>query len=147
MRRYEVGALDAFVARANEELGPDDSVLAVMEPIGMSWFPVAHRLADSDISVTRVKGKRVKALRRHLSEHAKTDLADADVLTAIPGFGGPELDPLHIPPPPSHALQRLTRQRGRFQDAIAAAKRPGRVWWPTQGGTNMHQSGRRRAAV
>lgn len=58
-----------------------------------------------------------------MSEHTKTDLADAHVLAAIPGFGGPHLDPVHIPAPKSHALQRLTKQRGRFQDAIAAAKR------------------------
>uniref|UniRef100_A4WYA7 IstB domain protein ATP-binding protein n=1 Tax=Cereibacter sphaeroides (strain ATCC 17025 / ATH 2.4.3) TaxID=349102 RepID=A4WYA7_CERS5 len=102
-----------------------------MEPTGMSWFPVAHRLADSGIVVTRVKGKRVRALRRYLSEHAKTDLADAHVLAAIPGFGGPELDPLHLPVPKSHALQRLTKQRGRFQDAIAAARRrlPDLIRW------------------
>jgi len=95
----------------------------VMEPTGMSWFPVAHRLADAGVAVARVKGKRVKALRRYLSEHAKTDLADAHVLAAIPGFGGPRLDPVHIPAPKSHALQRLTKQRGRMQDAIADAKR------------------------
>jgi transposase len=89
----------------------------------MSWFPVAHRLADAGVAVARAKGKRVKALRRYLSEHAKTDLADAHVLAAIPGFGGPRLDPVHIPAPKSHALQRLTKQRGRMQDAIANAKR------------------------
>lgn len=121
--RHDPGSLDAFVAGARAGIGPGDSILAVMEPTGMSRFPVAHRLADNGIAVTRVKGKRVKALRRDLSEHAKTDLADAHVLAAIPGFGGPELDPLHIPAPKSHALQRLTKQRSRFQDAIAAAKR------------------------
>lgn len=121
--RHEAGSLDAFLAKATSGIGPDDALLAVMEPTGMSWFPVAHRLADIGVAVTRVKGKRVRALRRYLSEHAKTDLADAHVLAAIPGFGGPELDPLHIPAPKSHALQRLTKQRGRFQDAIAAAKR------------------------
>lgn len=121
--RHDPGSLAAFVARALAGIGPGDSVLAVMEPTGMSWFPVAHRLADSGVAVTRVKGKRVKALRRYLSEHAKTDLADAHVLAAIPGFGGPERDPLHIPAPKSHALQRLTKQRSRFQDAIAAVKR------------------------
>ena len=94
-----------------------------MEPTGMSWFPVAHRLADAGVAVARVKGKRVKALRRYLSEHAKTDLADAHVLAAIPGFGGPRLDLVHIPAPKSHALQRLTKQRGRMQDAVADAKR------------------------
>src|SRR6056297_1927597 len=100
-----------------------DVVQAVMEPTGMSWFPVAHRLGDAGVEVARVKGKRVKALRRYLSEHAKTDLADAHVLAAIPSFGGPRLDPVHVPSPKSHALQRLTKQRGRLQDKVAASKR------------------------
>lgn len=121
--RHDPGSLDAFISQAIAGIGPGDSIQAVMEPTGMSWFPVAHRLTDCGASVARVKGKRVKALRRYLSEHAKTDLADAHVLAAIPGFGGPRLDPVHIPAPMSHALQRLTKQRGRFQDAIAAAKR------------------------
>ena len=121
--RHDPGSLDAFVSRAIADIGPGDSVQAIMEPTGMSWFPVAHRLADGGVSVARVKGKRVKALRRYLSEHAKTDMADAHVLAAIPRFGGPRLDPVHIPSPKSHALQRLTKQRGRFQDATAAAKR------------------------
>lgn len=70
----------------------------------MSWFPVAHRLAGVGVDVSRGKGKRVTALRRYLSEHARTDLADAQVLAAIPGFGGPRLDPVHIPAARSHAL-------------------------------------------
>ncbi len=121
--RHDPGSLDAFVVRATANLAEGDTVQALMEPTGMSWFPVAHRLADAGVAVSRVKGKRVKALRRYLSEHAKTDLADAHVLAAIPGFGGPRLDPVHIPAPRSHALQRLTKQRGRMQDAVADAKR------------------------
>lgn len=121
--RHDPASLDAFIARATAGLGEGHTAQAVMEPTGMSWFPVAHRLADAGVSVARVKGKRVKALRRYLSEHAKTDLADAHVLAAIPGFGGPRLDPVHIPAPKSHALQRLTKQRGRMQDAIADARR------------------------
>lgn len=121
--RHDPASLESFVSRATAGLGEGDLVQAVMEPTGMSWFPVAHRLADAGVAVARVKGKRVKALRRYLSEHAKTDLADAHVLAAIPGFGGPRLDLVHIPAPRSHALQRLTKQRGRMQDAVADAKR------------------------
>jgi len=121
--RHDPGSLDAFVARALAGLNQGDPVQAIMEPTGMSWLPVAHRLADAGIDVARVKGKRVKALRRYLSEHAKTDLADAQVLAAIPGFGGPRLDPVHIPAARSHALQRLTKQRGRLRDDLSAAKR------------------------
>ncbi len=121
--RHDAPSLTAFVQSARAGMGPDDRIQAVMEPTGMSWFPVAHHLADVGINVARVKGKRVKALRRYLSEHAKTDLADAQVLAAMPSFGGPRLDPVHIPKARSHALQRLTKQRSRFQDDIANAKR------------------------
>ncbi len=38
-------------------------------------------------------------------------------------FRGPQLDPVHIPVARSHALQRLTKQRGRFKDDVSAAKR------------------------
>ncbi len=121
--RLDPAALDAFVAKATEGLVPGASVQVLMEPTGMSWFPIAHRLADAGVEVIRVKGQRVRALRRYLSEHAKTDLADAHVLGAMPLFGGPCFDPVHIPSPKSHALQRLTKQRARYQDAVAASRR------------------------
>ena len=121
--RLDPASLDAFVAQATDGLPAGATVQALMEPTGMSWFPVAHRLADAGIAVIRVKGQRVRALRRYLSEHVKTDLADAQVLAAMPLFGGPRFDPVHIPAPESHALQRLTKQRARFQDAVAGAKR------------------------
>lgn len=67
--RHDPASLDAFVARVTTGLGEADTVQAVMEPTGMSWFPVAHRLAVARVAVARVKGKRVRALRRSLSEH------------------------------------------------------------------------------
>jgi transposase len=121
--RIDPVSLDAFIAKALDGLPPGATVQALMEPTGMSWFPIAHRLADAGIKAIRVKGQRVQALRRYLSEHTKTDLADAHVLAAMPLFGGPTFDPVHIPAPKSHALQRLTKQRGRFQDVVAGAKR------------------------
>ena len=71
----------------------------------------------------RVKGQRVKALRQYLSEHAKTDLADAHVLGALPSFGCRSLDPVHVPSPQHHALQRLTKQRHRYQELICSSRR------------------------
>ena len=62
-------------------------IQAVMEPTGMAWFPVARWLNGSGVEVIRVKGQRVKALRTYLSEHAKTDLADAHLLGAMPSIG------------------------------------------------------------
>ena len=121
--RIDPAGLDAFVAEASRDLPPGSSTQALMEPTGMSWFPVAHRLADAGVEVVRVKGQRVRALRRYLSEHAKTDLCDAHLLAAMPRFGGPGFDRVHIPTPKSHALQRLTKQRSRFQDVVASGKR------------------------
>lgn len=95
--RHDPGSLDRFVMHVLEGVGPQDQVQAIMKPTGMSWFLVAHRLTDASVTVIRVKGKRVKALRRYLSEHTKTDMADAQVLAAILGFGGPRLDRVHIP--------------------------------------------------
>ena len=67
----------------------------------------------------RVKGQRVRALRRYLSEHTKTDAADAYVLGAIPWFGGVPVDPVYVPNADRHALQRLTRQRERLEDEVS----------------------------
>lgn len=94
-----------------------------MEPTGMAWFPVAAWLARAGIEVIRVKGKRVRALRRYLSEHAKTDATDAHVLAALPHFGGPALDPVFVPNPEQHALQRLTKRRERLQVELCSGKR------------------------
>lgn len=96
---------------------------AVMEPAGMAWFPIATWLQRAGVKVIRVKGQRVKALRKYLSEHAKTDAADAHVLGSIPSFGGRTLDPIHVPAPDQHALQRLTKQRSRYQETICASRR------------------------
>lgn len=115
--------LQRLAARAKEGLPEGASVQALMEPTGMSWFPVAHRLSDAGVTPIRVKGQRVQALRRYLSEHTKTDAADAHLLGAMPAFGSHRFDPIHIPSPKGHALQRLTKQRRRLRDDVAASKR------------------------
>lgn len=121
--RLTAESLTAFVHKSTSDLPPGGKVQALMEPTGMSWFPVAVWLARAGVEVVRVKGKRVKALRRYLSEHAKTDNSDAHILGAMPSYGGPAFDPLYIPSPRQHALQRLTKQRARYQDAICCSKR------------------------
>ena len=115
--------LNSLITRLRDGMAPDSSITAVIEPTGMSWFPVAHWLQLAGIKVIRVKGQRVRALRRYLSEHTKTDAADAYVLGAIPLFGGVPADPVYVPNAERHALQRLTRQRERLEDEVTAIKR------------------------
>jgi transposase len=115
--------LKRFVRVVRAGLAKDDRVLAIMEPTGMSWFPIAQWLARAGCTVIRVKGQRVKALRRYLSEHAKTDVLDARLLSAIPGFGQKGLSPLYLPSAPQMALNRLTKQRRRYQEETGSIMR------------------------
>jgi transposase len=115
--------LSRVVATLTRGVATDTPITAVMEPTGMAWFPVAAWLQRAGITVIRVKGQRVRALRRYLHEHTKTDAADAHVLGAMPGFGGRGLDPVHVPAPAQHAVQRLTKQRHRYQELVSASRR------------------------
>jgi transposase len=121
--RLTAADLQVFVGAVVRGVPPGVPIVAVMEPTGMAWFPVAAWLEEAGVRVIRVKGQRVKALRRYLSEHAKTDLADAHVLGALPSFGNRSLDPVHVPSADHHALQRLTKQRHRYQELICASRR------------------------
>lgn len=121
--RLDPEELRRFTATVMAGVPPGVPIQAVMEPTGMAWFPVASWLRQAGVEVIRVKGQRVKALRRYLSEHAKTDLADAHVLGALPRFGGHALDPVHVPTAEQHALQRLTKQRHRYQEQICSSRR------------------------
>ena len=116
-------SLASLVAKLRDGVAPGATITAVMEPTSMAWFPVARWLKQAGVNVFRVKGKRVQALRRYLSEHAKTDAADAFVLGAIPLFGGAPTDPVFVPSAEQHALQRLTRQRERLEDELTSIKR------------------------
>jgi hypothetical protein len=121
--RLMAQSLRRFVETITAGLPDRAHILAVLEPTGMAWFPVAAWLTRAGISVARVKGQRVKALRRYLSEHVKTDATDAFVLGAMPSYGGPGLDPVFVPQPDQQSLQRLTKQRERYQEIICAGKR------------------------
>ena len=112
-----------FIAAVKAGVTGEVRITAVMEPTGMAWFPVAAWLQRAGVTVIRVKGQRVKALRKYLREHVKSDAADAHVLGAMPGFGGRGLDPVHVPAPEQHALQRLTKQRHRYQELVCSARR------------------------
>jgi hypothetical protein len=65
--RLTSDSLNHLIARLRNGLAPGSTVTAVMEPTGMAWFPIAHWLSRAGITVIRVKGQRVRALRRYLS--------------------------------------------------------------------------------
>lgn len=59
--RHDPGSLDTFGACAVANIAAGDSIQAIMEPTGMSWFSVAHRLTDCGVSVARVKSRQSAA--------------------------------------------------------------------------------------
>jgi len=121
--RLSAAALDELVTKIRAGLQADDTVMVVLEPTGMAWFPLARRLTQAGCTVIRVKGQRVKALRRYLSEYAKTDVTDAQVLGRMLAFGRRGLLPLYVPAAKQQALNCLTKQRARYQDAISSIRR------------------------
>ena len=121
--RLNAADLNQLVNKVTHQVPPGTPIQAVMEPTGMAWFPVASWLKAAGTEVIRVKGQRVKALRKYLSEHAKTDLSDANLLGALPSIGALRLEPLHLPSPKHHALQRFSKQRHRYQNMRCASKR------------------------
>ena len=58
--RLTSDSLSHLLARLRDGLPAGSSTTAVMEPTGMSWFPVARWLQQSGIKVIRVKGQRVR---------------------------------------------------------------------------------------
>ena len=67
--RLTAKSLQRFVDTITAGLPEGTPVRAVMEPTGMAWFPVAVWLSRAGVTVIRIKGQRVRALRRYLSEH------------------------------------------------------------------------------
>jgi transposase len=117
------GDLTELVTRIRAGVAVEDQVMVVVEPTGMAWFPVARWLERAGCTVIRVKGARVKALRRYLSEHVKTDVIDAQLLGQLPRFGSQGLQALYVPSPSQEALNRLTKQRARYQEQICSTRR------------------------
>ena len=67
--RLTPDSLDGLVARLRDGLAPGATVTAVMEPTGMSWFPVAHRLKAAGVDRPPPSGPRRMLVQRRLGRH------------------------------------------------------------------------------
>ena len=92
-------SLSSLVARLRERLPADSTITAVMEPTGMSWFPVARWLERAGIKAIRVKGQRVRALRRYLGSTPKPMLLTPMCSVPSPGSVGCQLTRSMCPTP------------------------------------------------
>ena len=80
------GLASLWQAVCKERRSSKDRVHVLLEPTGMSWFPVNQYLQQRGCELVRVTGKQVQALRSYLSRHTKTDAVDAGVLAQISEF-------------------------------------------------------------
>lgn len=96
----------------------------VFEPTGLAWLPMAIylRARHPDCQLVKARLQKVAALRRYLRSHAKSDRIEGVTLAKMPFIDAEQLDEVYLPPVEFHALQRLTRQRGRLLKGITVRK-------------------------
>jgi transposase len=112
----ELQALVQTVQTENE----DGRMQVVLEPTGMSWFPVAIYLIEQGWTVFLVNSRQVSDLRRYYKKYAKSDRIDANVLVMLPVISEEELVPLSLPTAAMQACQRGCKQMNRLTEWCTA---------------------------
>jgi len=105
-----------------QENNPDGQLLAVLEPTGMAWFPVAVFLSQQGVTVYLVNSQQVADLRKYYKKHAKSDRIDCRVLAKLPLVNRENLHALQLPGGVALACQRGCKQLERLQKLITASK-------------------------
>jgi transposase len=105
-----------------QEGNPDGQLLAVMEPTGMAWLPVAVFLVGQGVTVYLVNSQQVADLRKYYKKHAKSDRIDCRVLAKLPLVNRENLHALQLPGGVALACQRGCKQLDRLQKLITASK-------------------------
>lgn len=108
--------------KVRREAPPGTTFRAVMEPTGMSWFPVAIALKKRGWETHRVKSQKVHDLRKYYKKHAKSDRIDAQTLAKMPIVDEESLYPLYLPNATTLACQRLCKQREHFLELCTASQ-------------------------
>lgn len=117
--RESLEALEAFAMRDTE---PDTRLEVVLEPTGVSWLAVAVFFCRRGHIVYRVSSAKAAALRRFLSQHAKSNAIDAEALARIAIVDAHHLIALELPDEAVAALNRRARAADHLTDQIASAK-------------------------
>ena len=105
-----------------QENNPDGQLLAVLEPTGMAWLPVAVFLVRQAVTVYLVNSQQVADLRKYYKKHAKSDRIDCRVLAKLPLVNRENLHAYELPGAVALACQRGCKQLERLQKLITASK-------------------------
>jgi transposase len=101
---------------------PQEGLQVVMEPTGMSWFPVAVYLIRQGVTVYLVNSQQVADLRKYYKKHAKSDRVDARVLAKLPIVGAEKLHRLELAGAAGLACQRGCKEMEHLVQMSTATK-------------------------
>ena len=121
-------SLETIEAAALDGAADDMRLEVIIEPTGAAWLPVAVFFARRGHVVHRVSSAKAAALRRFLSQHAKSNSIDAEALARLAIFDPDGLQLLQLAHGAAASLDRQRpssgspdRDRDSPQGAIAGA--------------------------
>lgn len=113
-------SLEQLFHRAREGARSDEPLVVVMEPTGMSWFPVAVFCQRQGVKVYLVNSQQVADLRRYYRKHAKSDRIDSRVLAKLPIVSPEKLHALQLIGASQLVCQRGCKELDRLMDMSIA---------------------------
>ncbi len=126
--------LEDLLRRARAGAADDEPLRVIMEPTGLSWFPVASYFVQRGITVYLVNSQRVADLRKHYRKYAKSDRISARVLVRLPWTDPDALHPLHLASAEQLSGQRWCKQQEELAQLITGAQNRVQAWerayWP-----------------
>lgn len=134
--RTRVADLERLLKIARREANVEE-VVAVMEPTGSAWLPVASYLKQQDVIVYLVRTAQMANLRQYYSKYVKGDRKDAAILAHMPLIDPEGMRPLLLPDADHLAGQRLSKQHQRLKTISSGIKNRIGAWehdlWPGLG--------------
>jgi transposase len=130
----EAEALGELLARARQVAAAGEEIKVVMEPTGLSWFPVACYCAQHGATPYLVQAQRVAALRKYYRRHAKSDRISARVLARLPLTDAESLYPLDLAEADYTSGRRWCKQWEELSTRLNASRNRVQAWergyWP-----------------
>lgn len=126
--------LERLLRRARAGADENEQVRVVMEPTGLSWFPLASFFSQRGVTVYLVNTQQAADLRKFYSKHAKSDRISAKVLVHLLWVNPEALQPLRMTPSDYLSGQRWCKQQEELVVQISAIKNRVQAWerayWP-----------------
>ena len=115
-------SLERIEAAALQGAPEGTSLEVIVEPTGAAWLPVAVFFSRRGYVVYRVSSAKAAALRRFLSQHAKSNSIDALALARLGIVDRDGLQRLELPEGSAASLDRRVRAADRLTETATRQK-------------------------